>query len=418
MFSICYFLVVGCLLNVLPTAFAATSLLLASHFNGAIFTLSLETDTSGDNGKLSLVSASGGCGSTSTWLQYYSDTRALYCWDESWQDYGTMAEFNVSVDGILTVSGQARTTGNDVHGILYGGPKGRSFIASVQYSPSTLTTYALPLKPGPDAPFTVPLQLETFTIPQPGPDPRQDRPHPHQTILDPTGKFILVPDLGADTIRIFSINPTTGYLTSCPGAATAPGDGPRHGEYWRAKVDEKSREEEGWTLFTVNELGNSLSAWDVTYPLLDSNATCLSLSHKQTISTFTPGVTPPSTTYNGQLLPPKAAEVHTFSDSLYVANRNDKTFGPETDSLVAYKISERGELEFVAMGTSYSFYPRSFNVNKAGTLVAVGGQTSSSVAIVERMWDGRLGKLVARLEVGSLGTYTNEDGLSSVVWVE
>lgn len=275
-------------------------------------------------------------------------------------------------------------------------------------TPSTLTTYALPLKPGPDPPFTTPLQLETFTIPKPGPDPRQDKPHPHQTLLNPSGKFILIPDLGADTIHIFSINPSTGYLTSCPGAATAPGDGPRHGEFFK-KGD-------AWKLFTVNELGNSVSAWDVSYP--SSNSTCLSLTHKQTISTFPPGVTPPSTTFNGQVFPPKAAELHISGSYLYATNRNDKSFGPATDSLATYKITEKGELEFVEINDSFSFYPRSFNVNKEGTLVAVGGQTSSTVAILERGKDGKLGKLVARLEVGTVGTYTNEDGLSSVVWVE
>lgn len=131
MFSTPHTLVLALIMSLLPTSLAAKSLLLASHFNGAIFTLSLDTDTPG-NASLSLISASGGCGTTPTWLQYYSDTRTLYCWDESWQGYGTMAEYNVSTSGILSVTGQAKTTGNDVHGILYGGEKGRSFIASVQ----------------------------------------------------------------------------------------------------------------------------------------------------------------------------------------------------------------------------------------------------------------------------------------------
>lgn len=115
---------------ILPTAFATSATLLASHFSGAIFTLSLNTQ--GSNGTLSITSAAGGCGTTPTWLQYYSDTKKLYCVDESWQGYGTMAEYNVSSDGSLVVTGQAKTTGNDVHGALYGGPLGKSFIATVQ----------------------------------------------------------------------------------------------------------------------------------------------------------------------------------------------------------------------------------------------------------------------------------------------
>ena len=42
-----------------------------------------------------------------------------------------------------------------------------------------------------------PNQDFTYTLPHPGPDPsRQDAPHEHEAILDPTGQYILVPDLG------------------------------------------------------------------------------------------------------------------------------------------------------------------------------------------------------------------------------
>lgn len=122
------YLVAG--MSLLPTVLAATSTLLVSHFSGAIFSLSLNTQ--GSNGTLAITSAAGGCGTTPTWLQYYSDTKKLYCWDESWQGYGTMAEYNVSSDGSIVVNGQAKTSGNDVHGVLYGGPDGRSFIATVE----------------------------------------------------------------------------------------------------------------------------------------------------------------------------------------------------------------------------------------------------------------------------------------------
>ena len=115
----------------LPSTYAATATLLASHFSGALFTLSLTTG-SNNTGSLAITSAAGGCGSTPTWLQYYSDSKKLYCVDESWQGYGTIAEYSVANDGTLTVTGQAKTTGNDVHGILYGGPNGRSFLATVQ----------------------------------------------------------------------------------------------------------------------------------------------------------------------------------------------------------------------------------------------------------------------------------------------
>jgi 6-phosphogluconolactonase (cycloisomerase 2 family) len=44
---------------------------------------------------------------------------------------------------------------------------------------------------------------------------RQDAAHPHEVIVDPTRNFILTLDLGVDLIRIYSINNSTGALTSC-----------------------------------------------------------------------------------------------------------------------------------------------------------------------------------------------------------
>jgi 6-phosphogluconolactonase (cycloisomerase 2 family) len=268
------------------------------------------------------------------------------------------------------------------------------------------------LTPGPNPPFTVPIQETTFSISSPGPNERQDRPHPHQTLLDPTGKFLLVPDLGADAIHIFAINATSGQLTACPDAKTAPGDGPRHGEWWNPKSNTTS---DSLKLFTVNELGNSVSSWSVSY-----SADCLTLNKTQTISTFADGKWPASTVYNGASFPPKAAELRIVGNFLYAANRNDKLFGEQTDSLATYTIDPlTGTLTWVEATSAYAFYPRSFSVNKAGTMVAVGGQTSSTVSIIARdTVTGKLGSLITSLQVGELGTYTNEDGLSSVVWVE
>lgn len=58
------------------------------------------------------------------------------------------------------------------------------------------------------------LQSFLFTLNQTGPNPaRQEAPHPHEVILDPTGSYVAVPDLGADLVRIFHIDNTTSLLT-------------------------------------------------------------------------------------------------------------------------------------------------------------------------------------------------------------
>jgi len=248
----------------------------------------------------------------------------------------------------------------------------------------------------------------------PGPNERQkDGSHPHQALLDPTGKYLLIPDLGADAIHIFAINSASGELVACPDAKTDPGDGPRHGEFWSPSSNSTSSND--LRLYTLNELGNSVSSWGVSY-----GAGCLSLNKTQTISTFANGKVPASTTFNGASFPPKAAELRIVGNFLYAANRNDKSFGDQTDSLATYKIDPKtGAVTWVEATSAHAFYPRSFSINKAGTMVAVGGQTSSSVAIIARdTATGKLGNLIAWAQIGAQGTYTNEDGLSSVIWVE
>lgn len=236
-----------------------------------------------------------------------------------------------------------------------------------------------------------------------GPNSRQDVPHPHETGLDPTGKFMLVPDLGADVVRIFKVDVNSGKLTACGTGQTSKGDGPRHAKWWKS-ADGVQR------LYTVNELGNSVSSWNVAYP--SDSSGCLSLTRAQTISTFAPGKKGGSGT--------KAAELRVVGDFLYASNRADQAFGNQQDSIAIYTINAKtGDLTWQEASNTYSYYPRTFQFNKDGTLVAVGGQTSSNVAIITRdPVSGKLGSLVATLQVGQKGRAGEEDGLSAVVWIE
>ncbi|KAF1969870.1 3-carboxy-cis,cis-mucoante lactonizing enzyme [Bimuria novae-zelandiae CBS 107.79] len=380
-----------------PTASPAT--LIASHYTGKLFTLTFTP--SGSAGSLTVGSPVTGCGTTPAWLELYSADKTLYCFDESWNGSGFIAKYSVGSDGKLTLGSQAKTTGNSVHGLLYGGTDGKGFVATVEYSPSTLTTYKLPLSGS-----TKPLSTLKFTLAQKGPNSRQDVAHPHEALLDPTGKFMLVPDLGADLIRIFSIDANSGTLTSCGSGKADPGDGPRHGQFFWTKPDSTQPQ----ILYTLNELGNSVSSWNITYP--SGAGGCISLTKLQTLSTYAPGTKGGPTT--------KAAELRTFGNFLYAANRADQTFGSQNDSIATYKIDPAtGKITWLEAANAYAYYPRTFEINKAGTLVAVGGQTSSNVAIINRdPATGKLGSLVASVQVATPGRAGEEDGLSAVVWNE
>jgi 6-phosphogluconolactonase len=62
-----------------------------------------------------------------------------------------------------------------------------------------------------------------------GPHRRQQGPHAHGVTLDPTGRFLLAPDMGADKVFVYAYDSATQTLSEhMPGYATLPaGSGPR-----------------------------------------------------------------------------------------------------------------------------------------------------------------------------------------------
>jgi 6-phosphogluconolactonase len=59
---------------------------------------------------------------------------------------------------------------------------------------------------------------------------RQEGPHAHETVFSPDNRFVYVPDLGLDEIRIYRVDAAHAKLTpnDPPVAKTDPGSGPRH----------------------------------------------------------------------------------------------------------------------------------------------------------------------------------------------
>ena len=83
---------------------------------------------------------------------------------------------------------------------------------------------------------------------------RQEAPHPHMVLSDPTGKYVLVNDLGLDLTIVYSFDAGAGKMTEVNRYAAAPGSGPRH-LAWHPK---------GNVLYSINELSNTINMyfWD------------------------------------------------------------------------------------------------------------------------------------------------------------
>ncbi|KAI9846728.1 MAG: hypothetical protein M1838_001157 [Thelocarpon superellum] len=225
---------------------------------------------------------------------------------------------------------------------------------SAAISGSSLSTFSV----GTDNRLS-PLQTLTFTLPHPGPNPaRQEAPHPHDVILDPTGRYLLVPDLGADLLRVFSIAETTNEMLERVAFPAKPGTGPRHALFWKPDGQEST------FLYVVTELDNSVTGYLVEY-LQDGE---LSLQEISRSSTYGPKSAAPK----GAL----AAEVALVGEHLYVSNRYDGTFttpqGRASDSIATFALSATtGRLEFQRLSPAYGTAPRHFSFNAAGSKLAV-----------------------------------------------
>ncbi|MGW3957072.1 lactonase family protein [Streptomyces sp. NPDC004752] len=57
---------------------------------------------------------------------------------------------------------------------------------------------------------------------------RQENSHAHQIVVDPTGRFVLATDLGADTVFAYRLDSRTGCLQQAAVSRLRPGTGPRH----------------------------------------------------------------------------------------------------------------------------------------------------------------------------------------------
>lgn len=128
-------------------------------------------------------------------------------------------------------------------------------------------------------------QKFAYKLDKPGPLPdRQEGSHPHQAIMDPTGEYVIVPDLGADQVRVYSANSST-TIKELESIKTPAGFGPRHAVFYPVGKAKATH------LFVVGELSNNITTFKISY----ANGQ-LKAENIATVSTFgtqaVPSVTP------------------------------------------------------------------------------------------------------------------------------
>ncbi|KAL9577997.1 MAG: hypothetical protein Q9212_006009, partial [Teloschistes hypoglaucus] len=214
----------------LAASVSATKLYVSSY-TGDIHILNL-TRTGNSSYNLGLISTNRGCGDNATWLELDHKHHNLFCLDEGIETgNGSLTSFKINKDGdkkaSLTKVTHTTIPNAPVNSVLLHGYNGTQLLAVAHYA-WALTTYVV----DPLTAALIPYQSFNFTQAAPGPRAnRQKAPHPHQVLLDPFGKYLVIPDLGSDLLRIFYFNRSSLAISERPSVPVPPGSGPRHGVF-------------------------------------------------------------------------------------------------------------------------------------------------------------------------------------------
>jgi len=199
---------------------------------------------------------------------------------------------------------------------------------------------------------------------------RQEAPHAHCILPDPSNRFALAADLGADRVFVYRLDLDGKALGHVGDAVMAPGAGPRHLAFHPTLP----------LVFVANEL-------DSTVATLRFDSARGALSPQGTLSTLPAGWT--GTNY--------PADIHVAANgrSLYVSNRGH-------NSIAVFSVGREGALALEQMISTEGDWPRNFSLHPTGQWLLVANQRSDSVIVYARDPDtGRLTLTKQKLEIPS-----------------
>jgi 6-phosphogluconolactonase len=199
---------------------------------------------------------------------------------------------------------------------------------------------------------------------------RQEGPHAHSIVPDPTGRWALSADLGADRVYVYALEQAAGGVTlrRASEAAMTPGSGPRHLAFHPTLP----------LVFVANELDNTVSTlqWDAASGTLGLGGS---------VSTLPAG-------WSGKS---QVADIHLAPDArtLYVSNRGH-------DSIAVFSGVEGGTLTLVQHASTEGHWPRNFGIDPSGRWLLVANERSNAVVVLARdESSGRLTSTGQRLAI-------------------
>ena len=204
----------------------------------------------------------------------------------------------------------------------------------------------------------------------------------HCVEMDPSGRFVYVPHTAPNSIYQYVLDAATGKLIpNTPPIVSGPDEGhqyhqPRHIAFHPSLS----------MAFTSNERGGGISAYSL-------NRKTGALKLKQTLSALPEGYTGGAAAADIRITP--------NGKFVYVSNRDLEEREPHQDSIAAFSINRRGDLQRI--GTySAVWFPRSMTINQSGRFLYAAGQKSGT--LISYAIDAKTGALQ------TLKTYDVGDG--------
>jgi 6-phosphogluconolactonase len=283
-----------------------------------------------------------------TWLHMHPSLPVLYAVSELGNDgHSEASVYSMAVDaasGQLHVLNNVSSGGGGATHLAVDAHSGTLFVAN--YGSGSVAALSLLVDGRLGAVTSV--QRDSGT----GPSPRQQSPHAHSVELDPSHRYLISADLGADRIFIYHFDARTRQLAPAdpPATIVAPGSGPRHTAF----------QPDGRLLLLVTELSADLQSyrWDARHGRLQ-------LLHS--VSTSSPD-------FKGER---SASEVAISRDGrfVYVANRGE-------DTLLVYALQPvSGELALLQRLAAQGHVPWGMEFDLSGRWLLVANQGSDSVNV-------------------------------------
>ncbi|RCW71871.1 lactonase family protein [Saliterribacillus persicus] len=281
-----------------------------------------------------------------TYLTLSDDNKFLYAVSKE-DDKGGVTAFKVENDTLEKLNSQAQPGSAPCHVSVN---KDNSLLVTANYHTEKAESYQVNADGSLEVASAV---IQTGK----GPHERQEKPHLHYAGFTPDENYVVVVDLGGDTITTYEVEDSK--LNKKAQLKVNPGTGPRHLVFHPTLP----------YAYVMTELSNEVIVLDFD----EVEGTFEELQYIKTI--------PEDFTENNQ-----GSAIHVSSDGkfIYAGNRGH-------DSIAVFKINDDHKLELIDLTYTEGNWPRDFVLDPSEQFIVAANQESNTLALFER--DSKTGKL-------------------------